>query len=240
MNHSRWRWALVLAALTACKDGESSGDGDEATCIGAKCDDLDAVEPPAGALDLPPPRADLGVDPSTTCAASCAVFTSCLGAAEGDCLLECDGLQADAAAHSAEGASAADDLLVCIARLDCEAAAAYQAGSEGYPCEAEDLAVASACAANEPVPSACAGFCTLASSCTESEVEACNAACSEAQAGADAVGPTCGAAQTAVCECVAALPDCAAFDAWTAAAGDHPCADADAMVAVECNAAEEG
>jgi hypothetical protein len=237
----RHRWVLALATLAACKDDGSSDASDAAACVGAKCDDLEGMDSgPLGSLDLPPPRADLGVDPSTTCAASCAVFAGCLGAAQGDCLLECDALQTDAAAHSAACGTAADALLVCIAGLDCEAAADYQAGSEGYPCEAEDLDVAASCATNTPTPSACDGFCTLASSCTESDAGACAAACAEAQAGADAVGSPCGAAQTAVFECVAALPDCAAFEAWTAATGDHPCADADAGVATECNSADEG
>ena len=76
--------------------------------------------------------------------------------------------------------------------------------------------------------------------CTESDASACASACAEAQAGADAIGPACGTAQRAVFECVAALADCPAFDEWTAAAGDHPCAGADAAVADACTTTEEG
>lgn len=237
----RYRPLLALVALAACKDGGSDGSADDSACVGAKCDDLDGLDDgPVGSLDLPSPRADLGVDPSTTCSASCAVFTSCLGAAEGDCLLECDQLQSDAAAHSAGCETAADALLVCIAGLDCEAVAAYQAGTEGYPCEAEDQSVAAACAVVTPQPATCDGFCTLAASCTDGDAAACATACADALGNAEAVGPACGAAQSAVFECVAALPDCAAFEAWTAAAGDHPCAELDATVAVDCTTTEEG
>jgi hypothetical protein len=233
----------ITAALGgACKDG-GSGDGaaDDGGCIGAKCDDLDGLDDGVvGKLDVPAVRADLGVEPSGTCDASCAVFSGCLGTAEGDCLLDCAGLQADAAAHSGACEAAADALLVCVAGLDCDAAAAYQAGTDGYPCAAEDQGAAAACAPVSAADPACEGFCTLAAGCTESDAKACASACAEAQAGAEAIGPACGEAQRAVFECVGALADCAAFDDWTAAAGDHPCAAADAAVADACTTTEEG
>lgn len=234
MNDRRHRIMLLIAALGACKGGESDGGDDGADCIGAKCDDLDGLDDgPLGKLDLPAVRSDLGVQPSSACAASCAVFGGCLGGSTDDCLLECDGLQADAAAHSSGCEAAADALLVCIAGLDCEAVGDYQAGAEGYPCEAEDQAVAAACAASTPAP-VCDAFCTLAAGCIEADAAACTTACDEALAGADAVSAACGAAQGAVFECVGALPDCAAFEAWTAAAGDHPCADVDLALAQAC------
>ena len=233
---------LTAALVGACKDGGSDGGAaDDGSCLGAKCDDLDGLDDGVvGKLDVPAVRADLGVQPSGTCDASCAVISGCLGTADGDCLLDCAGLQADAAAHSGACEAAADALLVCIAGLDCDAAAAYQAGTEGYPCEAEDQGAAAACAPPGAADPACDGFCTLAAGCTESDASACASACTEAQAGADAIGPACGAAQRALFECVAALADCAALDEWTAAAGDHPCAGADAAVADACTTTEEG
>ena len=240
MTDRRHRVVLVLAALAACKPGDSQGNADDGACVGAKCDDVDNLdEGPLGKLDVPGVRADLGVAPSATCDASCAVLSGCLGAAQADCLLECDQLQSDAAMQSAACEMAADGLLECIAGLDCEAAAAYQAGTEGYPCEAQEQLLVGECSATEPAPQ-CEGFCALAAGCTDAETLACATACADALASAESVSDACGVAQADLFDCVAALPDCTAFEAWTAASDGHPCADADDALAAACTTSEEG
>lgn len=233
---------LVAAMVAACKDDGSSGSGDPG-CVGAKCDDPNAMDAgdtaPAGKLDLPPVREDLGVVPPPACDASCAVLSGCIGASEDDCLLECSALLAEANDHSSECAASVGAVLSCTAALDCEGYADYEAGEDDYPCAAEDQAFAAACATSTDTP-ACDAFCTLAAGCEGGDAAACVAACNETIAGAEAVGAACGDAARAQFECVGALTECSELAAWSLAEGDHPCADTDVALATACTTTEEG
>ncbi len=238
MNTTR-RYLSIALFVAGCHGGGSGGD-DKPDCVGAKRDDLDGLdEGPAGKLDLPPPRADLGVDPPQVCDASCAVLSSCLGVAEDDCLLQCSGERDAASELSSECAAAYDGALGCVAALDCEGAAAYQAGEEGYPCAAEDEAVTIACADATP-PTACDAFCALAGMCQEGQAEVCAASCAEALSAAAELGSACAEAQSEVFTCAGELADCEALAAWAAAEGDYPCAEADAALVTACEAGAGG
>lgn len=228
-------WAALACVAAACSNsGGRSGD-DGAACVGAKCDDLDGQDDggPLGKLDLPPPRADLGVVPSATCDAACAVVSSCLGAIEDDCLLQCAIDRDEAADHDAACAEAVDAAFTCVAGLDCDGAAAWQSGAADQPCAAQDQAALAACA-DTPPPSVCDTFCALASSCTQSDAAGCAASCGDALVAAGEFGQACVDAQSQVFACVGALGDCDAFGAWSAASGEYPCADADAALATAC------
>lgn len=235
MNMTK-RLLTIALVVVGCHGGSSSGD-DGPNCVGAKCDDIDGMDEggPLGKLDLPPPRADLGVVPPQVCDASCAVLSSCLGVAEDDCLLQCSGERDAASEHSSDCAAAYDAALQCIAALDCEGAAAYQAGEEGYPCSAEDDAVAVACAESAP-PSVCDGFCALAGMCQEGAADACATSCADALVAAAELGSACADAQSEVFACVGALTDCESFGAWAAAEGEYPCATQDAELVTACEA----
>lgn len=226
--------ALLLPAChSTAPDAAASGPA----CVGAKCDDVEGVDDdgPLGKLDLPPPRADLGVSPSTTCDARCAVVSSCLGVGEDDCLLQCAATRADAVELGETCASAVDAALNCVAALDCDGAAAWQAGDVGHPCEAEDHDAQAACS-ETPTSSVCTDFCALAGGCVEGGAEICTTSCADALAAADAYGPACAEAQSEVFACVGELADCDAFAAWAAADGDYPCAAVDLALVAACDA----
>lgn len=245
---SRMQWtslALVGLAAGACGGNGNGGSDDGMQCLGGKCDDVD--DPTAGtspAEDTGPidptaePRADLGVDPPTQCDSACTVLSECLGGTVTDCQLDCTTARQEAADVSSGCATAYDAVLACVAGLDCADAADYQAGAEGYPCSAEEDAALVACT-EVSTPTACEGFCTLASMCDGGDAQACQALCGETQANADALGAGCGAAQTDAFECVAALATCEDYAAWSAAEGEgYPCAATDTALVAACTSGE--
>lgn len=230
--------ALVgVLSLAACHATTSDGRDGGPACVGAKCDDVEGLDDggPLGKLDLPPPRADLGVTPSSGCEARCAVISSCLGVGEDDCLLQCASIRTDAQDRGDACAAAVDTASNCVAALDCEAASAWQVGEPGYPCEAEERDAQAACS-EVPTASVCTDFCALAGGCVDGGAEICATTCADALAAADAYGPACTDAQTEVFACVGELADCDAFAAWAAAEGDYPCADADLALVAACDA----
>jgi hypothetical protein len=80
---------------------------------------------------------------------------------------------------------------------------------------------------------ACTALCDTAQSCTGESIDACLAACAQAEQTASEVGTSCADAQAAVFDCAAALA-CADYTQWTEGVGDYPCRAEDEAFQTAC------
>ncbi len=223
------RCIIALLLVAGCRDAEpqtTTGGGS------TSADPTDTEAEPVPDLGSTPPRADLGVEPPTACAAWCAELAACMGTSETDCLLQCDATHADYDAISAACVGDYEALLQCISGLDCEQIAAYLDAEGDYPCAEQDVATLASCNVVD-VPPVCAEFCATSSACTDGSAEQCEVLCGEALATASSVGEGCRSDTEAAFACAAAL-DCEQLDAWSHAEGDYPCRAEDEQLLQAC------
>lgn len=192
--------------LVACAEPEpqeeGAPEGSTSSAEGASSEPIDD-----------PPRADLGVEPPSSCSVACSQSEACVGVTSTDCLLRCVA-ELEAAFETSEACGDAQAALEgCVGTLSCADRQAHAAGQDN-PCQPEASAVSLACSApgGEP-PAPCLAFCSAAEACDLSAEDECLAACAEARAAAAESGSACADAQDQRFSCAAEL-DCVALTDW--------------------------
>jgi hypothetical protein len=222
--------AIAIAMLLGCGSSGDDGASGASTSGGttAASDAADDFDPTTTAT----PKADLGVSVPEDCSLACDLRVACLGEGQADCLLSCSQSYEGYSAESSACVAGYEDLLACIAALDCDEAAAYQMGAGDYPCASEELGLPALCGGDTTSP-VCDALCSTTSTCGGDDPAACLTLCGEALDGATAISGACLDAQTAAFECVAALT-CDDYAAWQAGEGNYPCLLEDERISTDC------